>query len=318
MPCSPAVTSRFSTRCAGSVPRCCFRTARQGLLVASLEALSADARRARPDEPRARVDAGSPDAEVRRRDPAVQRGPGGARDGGSRRARPRHRRLDLADDAVAQPLRLGRPARGGRAGPRPSWLPSRREQHPHPRARTARSSGRRGSWASSQPSRSSPATSTRPRSTSTRASANARVLGNDRMEAAGLAHRSLLELVEGAYQTAATTARDSLEHAARGALGKPAAHRVCPPGDRVGGGAGARPGHSAPAPGRRGGRAGAAHRPAAHELARLLRIKLLAEEGSLPEASQLLAEHRSSPPAAPAFLQRLRVVTSAQVAGLTA
>ena len=122
---------------------------------------------------------------------------------------------------------------------------------------------------------------------------NARVLGDDRMEAAGLAHRSLLELVEGAYQTAATTARDSLEHAARGASAN-LPHIAC--AHLVIGWAAVQAldldtarRHLAAADAEKALRID----PLLTEVARLLRIKLLAEEGAVPEASQLLAEHRS-------------------------
>ena len=43
---------------------------------------------------------------------------------------------------------------------------------------------------------------------------NGRALGDGRLMAGGLAHRSLLELADGSFQTAAATARRSLEHAA--------------------------------------------------------------------------------------------------------
>ncbi len=142
------------------------------------------------------------------------------------------------------------------------------------------------------------------------------ILGHDRMLAVGLAHRGLLEMLDGSFQTAATTADSSLEYAERAGLrsrphmalahlvsGWGALHRLDLPGCE-------------------------AHLIAAEdevavevdllvsELARLLRARLLAEQGQVDEASRLLAEHRSAEWAIPAFARRLSLVVEAQTAAL--
>ena len=146
--------------------------------------------------------------------------------------------------------------------------------------------------------------------------ANARVLGNDRMLAEGFAHRALLELVAGSYQTAASTARGSLEHATRGGSGHvpdlACAHLV------IGWAAlqeldldTARE-HLAAAE----SEPTLGIDPMLTKIAHLLRIKVLAQEGSMEDARRLLAEHHPSPASEPGFLQRLSLVTSAQVVSM--
>ena len=141
--------------------------------------------------------------------------------------------------------------------------------------------------------------------------ANAGLLGNERLLATGLADRSLLELLDGSFQTAAETARSSLEHAQRGgAVNTPqaagahlviawaAAHEL----DLI-------PAHEQ--------LAAAEAEPALQtdpvliDLVRLLKVKLLSEEGLVEDARRLLAQHRPAaldgarfPPAAGGDLRR--------------
>jgi LuxR family maltose regulon positive regulatory protein len=147
--------------------------------------------------------------------------------------------------------------------------------------------------------------------------ANARLLGNERLLATGLADRSLLELLNGSYQTGAETARSSLEHAGRGGavnttqgagahlvIAWAAAHEL----DLI-------PAHEQ--------LAAAEAEPALQtdpvltDLVRLLKVKLLSEEGLVEDARRLLAQH--SPPLStePDFLRRLTVISAAQLAAMT-
>lgn len=145
---------------------------------------------------------------------------------------------------------------------------------------------------------------------------NARLLCHDRMLASALAHRGFLELIDGAFQTAAATARSSLQHAARGGavnlphipcahlvLGWAAVHELDIVAARE---------HLVAAE----SESSLQIDPLLSDFARLLDIKVLAEEGAVENAGRRLAEHRSSPASQPAFLQRLSVLTSAQVASV--
>jgi LuxR family maltose regulon positive regulatory protein len=145
---------------------------------------------------------------------------------------------------------------------------------------------------------------------------NARLLCDDRMLAAALAHRGFLELVDGAFQTAAASARSSLQHAARGGSADlshiPCAHLV------LGWAAvqeldivTARE-HLLAAE----SKSALQIDPVLSEFTRLLEIKLLAEEGAVQEAGRRLAEHRPSHDSQPAFLQRLSVLTAGQLASV--
>ena len=143
-----------------------------------------------------------------------------------------------------------------------------------------------------------------------------RLLGNDRMTAAGLAHRSFLELVDASFQTAAATARSALDlladqppptlpFVARAhlVLGWAAVHEL----DLI-----------------------AAHQqlaaaeeasaqevdPLVTEMLHLLEARLLAEEGLVQDASRLLAERTGTLATTPRFLARLRAIVVAQTAAL--
>jgi LuxR family transcriptional regulator, maltose regulon positive regulatory protein len=145
---------------------------------------------------------------------------------------------------------------------------------------------------------------------------NARVLGHDRMLAQGLAHRALLELVDGSYQTAAATARGSLRHAELGGS-ENVPHAAC--AHLVIGWADVQ---ALDFPAARGHLEAAEAEPTLstdpllEAIARLLRIQLLAKEGSMQAARRMLAEHRPSPASEPPFLHRLGVLTSAQVVAM--
>jgi DNA-binding CsgD family transcriptional regulator len=145
---------------------------------------------------------------------------------------------------------------------------------------------------------------------------NGRLLGNDRLVAAGLAHRSLLELVDGSFQTAAATARNALDLLGDGQLpnlpfvarahlvmGWAAVHEL----DLIAG-------HEQLA---------AAEQlsmlevdPLVTDMLHLLRARLLAEEGLVEDARRLLAEHTHALSAAPPFLARLDAIVRAQTAAL--
>ena len=142
------------------------------------------------------------------------------------------------------------------------------------------------------------------------------ILGHDRMLAVGLAHRGLLEMLDGSFKTAATTADSSLEYADRAGLrSRPhmaLAHLVS--------GWGAL--HRLDLTGCEGHLVAAEDEVAVEvdllvsELARLLRARLLAEQGQVDAASRLLAEHRSTEWAIPAFARRLSLIVEAQTAAL--
>ncbi len=145
---------------------------------------------------------------------------------------------------------------------------------------------------------------------------NGQILAHDRMLAAGLAHRSLLELVDGSFQTAASTALASLGHAvADGATNLPhlaLAHVVAGWGALHELDLGACEEHLASAE-----REGAMEvDPLVGELSRLLSARLLAERGQVDDAARLLAQHRSSDQLAPAFLRRQTAMVEAQTAAL--
>jgi LuxR family maltose regulon positive regulatory protein len=146
---------------------------------------------------------------------------------------------------------------------------------------------------------------------------NARLLGSERLLAAGLADRSLLELLDGSYQTAAATARSSLEHAQRGdAVATPhtaGAHLVMAWAAA----------HELDLIAAHEQLAAAAAEPALQtapvlaDLVRLLEVKLLAEEGLVGDARRLLAQHRPPLSTEPGFLRRLAVISAAQIAAMT-
>jgi DNA-binding CsgD family transcriptional regulator len=145
---------------------------------------------------------------------------------------------------------------------------------------------------------------------------NGRALGYDQMLAAGMAHRSLLELVEGSFQTAAATARASLEHTAAGdartlphvawahlvqawsavhELDLIAAHQHLAAAERE---------------------ASTEVDPLLAEMTGLLQAKLLGEEGLVEDARRLLAENRPKARISPPYVRRLVAITTAQTAAL--
>ena len=147
--------------------------------------------------------------------------------------------------------------------------------------------------------------------------ANAGLLGNERLLATGLADRSLLELLDGSFQTAAETARSSLEHARRGgAVNTPqaagahvvmawaAAHEL----DLI-------PAHEQLAAAE--AEPALQTDPVLSDLVRLLKVKLLSEEGLVEDARRLLAQHRPALSSEPGFLRRLAVISAAQLAAMT-
>jgi DNA-binding CsgD family transcriptional regulator len=145
---------------------------------------------------------------------------------------------------------------------------------------------------------------------------NAGLLDDAPMLATGLAHRSLLELLDGSFQTAASTALSSLDFTNEAGIqdlpyialahvvaGWGALHeldlRACEE-------------HLASAESH-----GAPEMDlVVSELLRLLRARLLAEQGRIEEASRLLAQHRSVDRAVPVFLRRLAAIVEAQTAAL--
>jgi ATP/maltotriose-dependent transcriptional regulator MalT len=144
---------------------------------------------------------------------------------------------------------------------------------------------------------------------------HARARGQHRMLAAGLAHRSVLEMIDGSFQTAGSTARSSLDQLTDGVQDLPyvaLAHLVagwsalheldlaeCEK-------------HLVAAE----GEAAVGIDDLVVELARLLRAKLLAEQGLVEDARRLLAQHRPVHERLPRFMLRLTAITEAHTAAL--
>jgi ATP/maltotriose-dependent transcriptional regulator MalT len=143
-----------------------------------------------------------------------------------------------------------------------------------------------------------------------------RMLGNAQMTAAGLAHRSFLELVDASFQTAAATARSALDlladqpppslpfvARAHVVLGWAAVHEL----DLI-------TAHEQLA----AAEAASAQEvdPLVTEMTHLLEARLLAEEGLVADARRLLAERTGTLTTTPRFLARLRAIVEAQTAAL--
>lgn len=145
----------------------------------------------------------------------------------------------------------------------------------------------------------------------------ARMVGLDRLIAAGLAHRAVLELVEGSFGSATRTARECLDRASAAGVGHDSytarAHLVL--------------GYAAFQElqfeqaevhlGAVGTVPTAFDDPVVEIVGTVLRARLLTERGQVEEARQLLAPPPDIPEPLPAFLVRLRSIIRAQLALLT-